>query len=92
MRKYSILFLTLGVLLNTCARIEAQANKNIPDFTRGDKVPVDAKHDWNLGPTGARGWIYSNKLETTEARQIYVLRVKNGSPARAKTSADIPVP
>ncbi|MFM1889780.1 MAG: hypothetical protein RLZZ565_537, partial [Planctomycetota bacterium] len=26
-----------------------------PDFTRGETVPEGATHDWNLGPTGARG-------------------------------------
>ncbi len=52
-----------------------------PDFTSGEKIPEGATHDWNLGPTGARGWIYSNKLETSEARQIYVTEVETGSPA-----------
>ncbi len=52
-----------------------------PDFTRGDRIPEKAKHDWNLGPTGARGWIYSNQMETSEARQIYVTQVEKGSPA-----------
>lgn len=26
-----------------------------PDFTQGEAIPPDAKHDWNLGATGARG-------------------------------------
>ena len=52
-----------------------------PDFTQGGQIPEGATHDWNLGPTGARGWIYSNKMETSEARQIYVTKVDNGSPA-----------
>jgi hypothetical protein len=52
-----------------------------PDFTQGDPIPERATHDWNLGPTGARGWMYSNKLETSEARQIYVTKVEKGSPA-----------
>lgn len=52
-----------------------------PDFTRGEPVPDGAKHDWTLGPTGARGWIYSKKLETSEARQIYLTEVEEGSPA-----------
>jgi len=52
-----------------------------PDFTRGDRVPGGATHDWNLGPTGARGWIYSNRLETSEARQIYITEVNQNSPA-----------
>jgi hypothetical protein len=53
----------------------------IPDFTKGDAVPEGMTHDWNLGPTGARGWIYSNKMETSEARQILVTTVDKGSPA-----------
>ncbi|MHC5024724.1 MAG: DUF6288 domain-containing protein [Planctomycetota bacterium] len=52
-----------------------------PDFTQGDQIPDGATHDWNLGPTGARGWIYSNKMETSEARQIFVTTVDEGSPA-----------
>lgn len=52
-----------------------------PDFTRGDSIPEKATHDWNLGPTGARGWIYSNKLETSEARQIYITAVEPQSPS-----------
>ncbi|MDF1851573.1 MAG: DUF6288 domain-containing protein [Verrucomicrobiales bacterium] len=61
----------------------AAGGKSIPnpDFTAGDPIPDGAKHDWNLGPTGARGWIYSNKLETTEARQVLVTTVAPGSPA-----------
>ncbi len=52
-----------------------------PDFTQGDPIPEGATHDWNLGPTGARGWMYSNKMETSEARQIYITKVEKGSPA-----------
>ena len=52
-----------------------------PDFTKGEPIPEGATHDWNLGPTGARGWMYSNKLETSEARQIRVTTVDRGSPA-----------
>ncbi|MFM1804854.1 MAG: hypothetical protein RL136_1733 [Planctomycetota bacterium] len=53
----------------------------IPDFTKGDPVPEGMTHDWNLGPTGARGWIYSNRMETSEARQILVTKVDKSSPA-----------
>ena len=58
-----------------------QATSDIPDFTDGDSIPEKSPHDWNLGPTGARGWMYSNKLETSEARQIMVTSVEAGSPA-----------
>lgn len=59
----------------------AAATTDHPDFTKGGEIPAGATHDWNLGPTGARGWMYSNKLETSEARQIYVTQVEEGSPA-----------
>ena len=60
----------------------AQANgkpPTNPDFTRGGQK--DDFHDWTLGPTGARGWIYGSKCETGEARQILVTAVAKGSPA-----------
>lgn len=51
----------------------------VPDLTKGDKI--GERHDWNLGPTGARGWMWGWKTETTKARQIYVTEVDPGSPA-----------
>lgn len=53
----------------------------LPDFTKGDTIPGGAKHDWNLGATGARGWMFSEKMETTTARQIAITKVASGSPA-----------
>ncbi len=53
----------------------------IPDFTQGDAIPAKAKHDWNLGATGARGWIYSDRLVTNDARQVAITKVDKGSPA-----------
>jgi hypothetical protein len=50
-----------------------------PDLTQGDKR--DQNHDWLLGPTGARGWIYGSKGQTAEARQILITAVAAGSPA-----------
>lgn len=64
--------------------VQAQKSKTIPDFTAGGKIPKDANHDWNLGPTGARGWIHSYRMETTEARQILITKVDKGSPADGK--------
>ena len=37
--------------------IGAPATMDNPDFTQGGQIPAGATHDWNLGPTGARGWI-----------------------------------
>lgn len=67
------------VLLVSCAEVAA-AGEN-PDFTKGEAIPEAASHDWNLGPTGLRGWIYAHRMETTEARQVYVTEVEAGSPA-----------
>ncbi|HRZ36693.1 MAG TPA: DUF6288 domain-containing protein [Candidatus Paceibacterota bacterium] len=53
----------------------------IPDFTPGDAIPAKAKHDWNLGPTGLRGWMFCDQLVTTDARQIAITAVDKGSPA-----------
>jgi hypothetical protein len=52
-----------------------------PDFTKGESIPEGAKHDWTLGATGTRGWMFSNRLETSEARQIAITKVAQGSPA-----------
>jgi hypothetical protein len=52
-----------------------------PDFTRGDKIPEGWTHDWTLGPTGLRGWIYSDTGVTTDARQIKITKVEKGSPS-----------
>jgi hypothetical protein len=51
------------------------------DFTKGESIPEGFTHDWNLGATGARGWMFSDKLVTTDARQIKITKVANGSPA-----------
>jgi len=52
-----------------------------PDFTKGDSIPDNAKKDWNLGPTGARGWMYFENMGTFKARQIAITKVAGGSPA-----------
>ena len=53
----------------------------MPDFTKGDPIPAGASHDWTLGATGMRGWMFSDKLETSDARQIMITKVEKGSPA-----------
>ena len=56
----------------------------VPDFTKGDPIPQGFTHDWNLGATGARGWIYSHDLVTSDARQILITKVDSRSPADGK--------
>lgn len=57
------------------------AKVQCPDFTQGDKIPEGWTHDWTLGPTGMRGWIYCDTHTTTDARQIKVTKVDKGSPS-----------
>lgn len=58
----------------------------IPDFTRGGEK--NDKHDWNLGPTGARGWMWGMRLRTDYARQILITKVDPGSPADGILAVD----
>jgi hypothetical protein len=71
--------LLLGLL--SCHPAGAREKMPIPDFTKGDSIPADAAKDWNLGATGARGWMYFHHLETADARQIKVTAVDRRSPA-----------
>lgn len=81
----------LGIMLFACANIASGAKPSAalstaPDFTQGGKT--DGTHDWALGATGARGWIYAAKGQTVEARQILVTAVARGSPADGVLSKD----
>ncbi len=58
-----------------------KVDMTMPDFTKGDSIPAAAKHDWNLGATGLRGWMFTDKMVTSDARQIAVTQVAPGSPA-----------
>lgn len=80
-RIYLIVSLFTAVALANPAIAATNDTKSVPDFTNGAKIPEGAKHDWNLGPTGLRGWIYCDQLVTTDARQILVTKVDQGSPA-----------
>ena len=83
-RFISVVFVACGVFLLVTASVVAQHGAKsapMPNFLEGDKIPVGHDHDWNLGPTGARGWIYSEGHETTKARQILITQVDKGSPA-----------
>ena len=51
----------------------------LPDLTAGGEK--DKSHDWLLGPTGLRGWMFYQDGRTTDARQILVTAVDKGSPA-----------
>jgi len=72
-------------LLFICSTLAHAAGNNDstppPDFTKGETIPAKAKHDWNLGATGLRGWMHSDKMVTSEARQIAITKVEPKSPA-----------
>ena len=45
------------------------------------RIATGAEHDWNLGATGLRGWIRCDKMVTSDAREIAITGVEDGSPA-----------
>ncbi len=82
--KRAIVLTTLlasAILATPCFAAPKKVAMSLPDFTKGDPIPAGANHDWNLGATGARGWMYTEKMVTTVARQISVTKVDPGSPA-----------
>ncbi len=77
MQRTAVVYLAfMAFLLVPAYAIDAQQDKlpSIPDFTKGDTIPANAKHDWNLGPTGLRGWMFFDKMVTTDARQFSLQR------------------
>ena len=67
------------------APIASAASKKagpMPDLTAGGK-PDDGSAV-PLGPTGMRGWIFHEHLDTSKARQISVTRIDAGSPSDGK--------
>ncbi len=77
------LYLTcIALLLTTLAHSVGNNNQAPPpDFTKGDVIPKNARHDWNLGATGLRGWMHCDTLVTSDARQIAITKVAAKSPA-----------
>jgi HEAT repeat protein len=79
----SIAVMVLSGLLfewtHTVSCVVAGEKPSVPDFTHGGKKGDG--HDWNLGPIGARGWIYTAEGHSSLARQILVTEVAKGSPA-----------
>ncbi len=71
-----------------CFAARGKVKMSLPDFTKGDPIPADANHDWNLGATGARGWMFFDKMVTTDARQISITKVDKGSPADGVLKVD----
>jgi hypothetical protein len=70
-----------ALLLAPFASAAPKGNASNPDLTKGQTIPEGYDHDWNLGATGARGWMFSERLTTRKARQIAVTKIHPGSPA-----------
>ena len=71
-----------ALVLSSFATVSAAAAAapTPPDLTAGGVM--DKTHDWLLGPTGARGWMFFRHEDKTAAsRQILVTAVEKGSPA-----------
>jgi hypothetical protein len=75
------LVVTAALANHASAAPNPKGSAPVPDFTRGGTVPEGAKHDWNLGPTGLRGWMHCDKMVTTDARQVLITKVDKRSPA-----------
>jgi len=73
-------FVFLGVVSSQLQSAEP------PDFTRGDKMTGTAR--WAFGSTGAYGWIWAKRFDTTGTKQIYITNVDPGSPAAGKLQKD----
>lgn len=77
--RLTILTVLLLAPLTTLNAAQHAAAAPMPDFTQGGQR--DNSHDWTLGPTGARGWIFTAKGHSHDARQILITAVAQGSPA-----------
>jgi len=91
-KRIAKVLMMLGGMMLVCSNQVSAARGGVdlpnPDFTQGGKT--DGSHDWTLGPTGARGWIYAAKGQTAGARQILVTTVAKGSPAdRILSTGDV---
>ncbi len=78
--KMKLLFLTIAMLF----AIVAVSMAAPPDLTSGGVPDEDPALTSNLGPTGTRGWVYHDKSDASESRQILITEVDSsqGSPAR----------
>ena len=82
--KPAIVLITVSLaaaLISPCEAARKKATRTKPDLLKGDPIPAGASHDWNLGATGSRGWMFSNKRSTADARHIRITEVAKGSPA-----------
>ncbi len=79
-----------GLLITAGPQVIVAAVPVNPDLTKGKTNSVNRAQNWNLGPTGMRGWIYTHPASymdsvqgriTTASRQILVTEVASNTPA-----------
>ncbi len=70
-----------GVLLLVFEPADAATTPAI-DLTK--ETPAKTDNSYNLGPTGALGWMHVEAGMTENSRQILITAVENGSPAAGK--------
>ncbi|MCX5656457.1 MAG: DUF6288 domain-containing protein [Planctomycetota bacterium] len=75
---HKVLTIVVAVLVSG-PPLAAAAPTAMPDLTK--TAPAETKKSYNLGPTGALGWMYVEKGMTEKSRQILVTAVEKGSPA-----------
>ena len=84
-------FRQASALLSAPCHAAGGKNKmTLPDFTKGDAIPEGANHDWTLGATGVRGWMFSEKMSTTGGRQIAITKVEKSACAMRACNPCIP--
>jgi hypothetical protein len=75
-----LLVATLTIICAPALAAQPSTAAAPPDFTKDGKR--DESHDWLLGPTGLRGWMFFRHEDlTTASRQILITAVDKGSPA-----------
>ena len=80
-RFYSDLVALGVVVLLVSAPADAAITPAI-DLTK--ETPAKTDNSYNLGPTGALGWMQVEAGMTESSRQIFITAVENGSPAAGK--------
>jgi len=76
----------VALLVGAAAAAQAQVEENLTDLPRYQApVPYTGIRNWhvtqNLGPTGARFWVYGHRSHTRDSRELLIKSVEPGSPA-----------
>lgn len=85
MTQFSSATLTTGVsiLFASLAHADAPVLQDLPKYQT--PIPESASRIWhitqNLGPTGARGWVYGPDGHSRDSREILIKSIETGSPA-----------